>query len=323
MAEKKPLLSIVVPIYMEQDIIAEFYNRLKAALLKIALGFDYEMMFVNDGSTDRTAEMLKEICAEDAAVKVINFSRNFGHQIAITAGIDHAEGDAVIVMDADLQDPPEIIPQMVSKWKEGYNVVYCVRSKRKGENRLKVFFAAVFYRIISKLSDTKLPLATGDFRLMDRRVVNALKSMREGNRYIRGLVAWIGFSQCALNYERDPRYAGEPKYRFRQSLRLAMDGIASFSEKPLIISSFMGVLFTVISFIAALDIIISKLLNPQSTIQGWASLMVVVLFIGGIQLMSLGIMGMYIGRVYREMKQRPLYIIADKIGFSSGVNGKS
>ena len=230
MAENMPQVSIVVPVYMEQDVLVEFYNRLKALLSKIEPGFSYEIIFVNDGSTDRTGEILKEIGRKDSTVKTVSFSRNFGHQVAITAGIDHAAGDAVIVMDADLQDPPEIIPQLMSKWREGYQVVYCVRSKRKGEGRLKLLTAALFYKIMANLSDTTLPLSSGDFRLMDRKVVNVLKGMSERNRYVRGLVAWIGFSQIALQYERDARYAGTPKYNLRKSSKLAIDRYKFFRK---------------------------------------------------------------------------------------------
>jgi polyisoprenyl-phosphate glycosyltransferase len=324
MDKKKSLISIVVPIYFEEKVINEFYNRTKKVLVDMAHKIEHEFIFVNDGSTDKSLEILQKLSQKDKSVKIINFSRNFGHQIAITAGIDYANGDAVVVMDGDLQDPPEIIPEMVSKWEEGFEVVYGVRTKRKGETLFKLLTADIFYKIMSKLSDVKLPLSAGDFRLMDRKVVDSLKTMREENRYIRGLVSWIGFSQCGLSYERDVRYAGSTKYSLMKMLKFALDGITSFSDKPLLISSYIGILITLVAFLLTVLIIIIRLTNPQSTIQGWTSLIVVILFMGGIQLFSIGIIGQYIGRIYKEIKQRPLYIISNKTGFENeGKNTES
>ena len=311
MTVEKPLLSVVVPIYFEEDTIDEFYNRMKAVLVAFMPDLRHELIFVNDGSTDRSLGLLKELSERDSTVRIINFSRNFGHQIAITAGIDNAAGDAVIVIDGDLQDPPEVIRGMVEKWREGYKVVYGVRSTRKGESVFKLLTARLFYRLINKLSDVTLPLDSGDFRLMDRVVVDALKSLREENRYIRGLISWIGFAQYGLQYERDSRYAGETKFNVKKMLRFALDGITSFSDKPLRLSSKMGMMITAMAFISMIWLIISKFVNPHATIAGWTSLLVVVLFLGGIQLISIGVLGEYMGRIYRETKHRPLYVVDD------------
>ena len=315
MTGEKPLLSVVVPVYSEEDTINEFYSRMRSVLVSLAPDLRYEIVFVNDGSTDRSPEMLKELSNKDGNVRVINLSRNFGHQIAITAGIDSAAGDAVVVIDADLQDPPEVIRGMVEKWREGYKVVYGVRSIRKGENAFKLLTAHLFYRLITKLSDFNLPVDSGDFRLMDRTVVDALKSVREENRYIRGLISWIGFSQCGLEYERDVRYAGETKFNIKKMMKFAFDGITSFSDKPLRLSSKLGMIITAFAFLAMIWLIIGRLIHPERTIQGWTSLLVVVLFLGGIQLISIGVLGEYVGRIYRETKQRPLYIVAETWGF--------
>ncbi len=315
MVEKRPLLSVVVPIYFEEETIIEFYRRTKHVMTGLEPKLGHELIFVNDGSTDRSIELLLNLSQQDAAVRVLDFSRNFGHQLAITAGIDHASGDVVVVIDGDLQDPPEVIPEMVAKWEEGYKVVYGIRNSRKGENILKLFTAGLFYRILNKLSDLKLPRDTGDFRLMDRDVVNALCAIREENRYIRGLVSWIGFSQYGLVYERDARYAGTTKFNFSRMIKFAFDGITGFSDKPLRFSTRIGMWITVTAFIFTIWLIIGKLITPDSTVPGWTSLLVVVLFLGGIQLLSIGALGEYIGRIYRETKRRPLYIVANKYGF--------
>lgn len=315
------LLSVVVPIYFEEDSIEEFYKRIKRVLDGLALGLRHEIIFVDDGSADRSGEMLDGLSRNDDAVKIITFSRNFGHQTAITAGIDHASGDAVVVIDADLQDPPEIIPEMVEKWRSGYKVVYGVRSMRRGESAFKRLTAKVFYRSLNKLSDVELPLDTGDFRLMDRAVVDVLCSIREGNRYIRGLIGWIGFRQCGLSYERDSRYAGVTKFSLGRMIRFALDGITGFSDKPLHLSGQIGLLITIMSFIMMTWLIISKLINPESSIQGWTSVLVVVLFMGGVQLISVGLLGEYIARIHRETKHRPLYVVAKKAGFADNRTG--
>ena len=314
MTRNKPLLSVVVPIYFEEETIGTFYRRMTAVLESLT-DFEYELLYVNDGSTDRSLNLLRELCADDGHVRLLDFSRNFGHQIAITAGIDHAGGDIVVVIDGDLQDPPEVIPEMIAKWREGYKVVYGIRKKRKGESAFKLLTAALFYRIMGKLSDIKLPLDAGDFRLMDRQVVNALASIREENRYVRGLVSWIGFSQYGLLYERDSRFAGETKFNLTRMMKFALDGITSFSDKPLRLSSQLGMSTTIIAFLYMVWLIIAKLVNPAASIQGWTTLLVVLLFLGGVQLISIGVLGEYVGRIYRETKRRPLYVVAEKRGF--------
>jgi glycosyltransferase involved in cell wall biosynthesis len=319
----KRLLSVVVPIYFEEKVVPEFYLRIKKVLLDLQPKIDHEIVFIDDGSRDRSLELLKGLSQKDRTIRIISFSRNFGHQFAITAGMDHASGDAVVIIDGDLQDPPEIIPKMVEKWEEGFKVVYGVREKRKGENPIKLLTAKLFYRLIKLLSDTELPLDAGDFRLLDRKVLDALKAIREENRYIRGLVSWAGFSHCGLSYKRDARYAGKTKFTLKKMVKFAFDGILSFSDRPLKITAYFGFLITVASFLVALRIAIGKILHPQILVSGWTSLILTVLFIGGIQLISLGILGLYVGRQYREVKRRPLYIISEKMGFAEGQDDAS
>lgn len=313
----KPLLSVVIPIYFEENLIQELYSRVKKALSAISAshGLDHEIVFVNDGSTDRSLPQMKDLATRDVAVRILDLSRNFGHQLAITAGIDHARGDAVVVMDGDLQDPPEVIAEMIAKWRDGYHVVYGVRKRRSGETAFKLVTAKAFYKIIGMLSDTDMPFESGDFRLMDRKVVEALKRIREENRYIRGLVSWVGFKQIGVPYERDARYAGDTKYTLRKMVRFALDGITSFSEKPLRFSSYLGFAITGLALLFLVWIVANVLLDPASVTPGWASLMVAVLFLGGVQLLSIGVLGEYLGRIYRETKNRPLYIVGDRIGF--------
>jgi polyisoprenyl-phosphate glycosyltransferase len=314
MKKKRKLLSVVVPVYFQEKGLHELHRRLTAALTKIT-DMDYEIILVNDGSTDRSFEIMKDIHANDEKVKVINFSRNFNQQMALTAGLDHAHGDAIVIIDDDLQDPPEIIEKMVEKWREGFKVVYGVRSKRRGESTFKLLTAKIFYRVVNRLSDIEIPIDSGDFRLLDRVVVNALRSMKEESRYLRGLVAWIGYSQCAVEYERAPRFAGTTNYNLRSLLRFAANGITSFSERPLYISVYIGAIVTIVSVLFLIAMIIVRLTAPQFTIAGWTSTIGVIIFFGGIQLISLGIIGQYIGRIYREIKGRPLYIISEEYGF--------
>jgi polyisoprenyl-phosphate glycosyltransferase len=314
----KPLLSVVVPLYSEEKIIPEFYARLKRVLADLEGRVDHEIIFVDDGSRDQSLGLLQGLSQKDDRIRIISFSRNFGHQFAITAGLDHASGDAAVIIDGDLQDPPEAIPQMIEKWSEGYKVVYGVREKRKGENPVKLVTAKLFYRLIRLLSDTDLPVDAGDFRLLDAKVIDALKTIREENRYIRGLVSWAGFSHYGLPYRRDPRYAGKTKFTFKKMVKFAIDGILSFSDRPLKITSYFGFLITMVSFLAGLRIAISKIIHPDILVSGWTSMILAVLFIGGIQLISLGILGLYVGRQYREVKRRPLYIISEKTGFADG-----
>lgn len=311
----RPLVSVVCPVFNEEDGIERFHERATAAMEAIEPPVRHELVYVNDGSKDRSLAILRKLAQDDPRCRVVDLSRNFGHQIAITSGIDLAEGDAVVVIDADLQDPPEVIAEMVSRWREGFKVVYGVRVQRHGESSFKLLTAKWFYRLLNRLSDTPLPVDSGDFRLMDRKVVDVLKEIREENRYIRGLVSWIGFAQCAVEYKRDPRFAGESKFTFRRMLKFAADGVTSFSEKPLRLSIQLGVFTTLITLVLGSAIVIGKLLNPDSGIPGYASLMTVVLFFGGVQLLSIGLLGEYVGRIYRESKRRPLYIVAEKLNF--------
>jgi len=314
----KPLLSIIVPVLSEEKIVPEFYHRTKAVMEGLADRYEHEIIFVDDGSRDRTLEILKEIGGRDSRVKVISFSRNFGHQFAITAGLDNAWGEAAIVIDGDLQDPPEVIRDMVAKWEAGFKVVYGVRGKRKGENPIKLVTAKIFYRLIRWIGDTDMPLDAGDFRLLDRKVVATLRSIREENRYIRGLVSWAGFPQAGVPYTRDRRYAGRTKFTLKKMVRFAFDGLLSFSDKPLKITSAVGFLITTVSFLMGLRIVVNKIRFPETLVSGWTSLILTVLFMGGIQLISLGILGLYLGRQYREVKKRPLYVVAATVGFEPG-----
>jgi glycosyltransferase involved in cell wall biosynthesis len=310
---KRKLISVVIPAYNEELVIRETHKRL-STVCSIS-GYDYELIYVNDGSRDRTEEILRELAYHDSHVRVLSFSRNFGHQVAVTAGIEHASGDAVVLIDADLQDPPELILDFITKWEEGYDVVYAVRKSRAGETWFKKVTAKLFYRILQRLIDIQIPLDTGDFRLMSRRVVDSLNAMPEKHRFVRGLVSWIGFKQVGIEYERQERFAGETKYPLRKMLRFAFDGITSFSFKPLQLAGILGLYSAGIGFIGILIILYMRLFT-HSTVQGWSSLMVVVLFLGGIQLLILGMMGEYIGRMYDEVRRRPLYILEEKIGFS-------
>jgi dolichol-phosphate mannosyltransferase len=305
-------LSVIVPLYNEEEVIGESYRQLKTVL--DGTGETYEMIFVNDGSRDKTWSMALALASEDPNLKLISFSRNFGHQTAITAGMDAAGGGAIVVIDADLQDPPEIIPKMLDRWREGYQVVYGLRTKRKGESFFKKATAKMFYRFLNVLSDVDLPNDTGDFRLIDRAVCEALKSLPERNRYVRGLVSWVGFKQTAVEYVREERFAGETKYPLRRMLALAGDALTSFSYKPLKLSIFIGSIISLLGFAYGL-VVIYKRIFLDNLGQGWATLVCLTLFFNGIILIMLGIIGQYIGRIYDETKARPLYIVAEKINF--------
>lgn len=307
-------VSIVIPVFNEEEVLPETYRRLTAVMEKTHQS--YELLFVNDGSRDRSRAILEELVHKDRRVRAIHFSRNFGHQAAITAGMDYAQGKAVIVIDADLQDPPEVIPEMLAKWQEGYEVVYGRRLKREGETFFKRLTASLFYRFLQKMTNVDIPLDTGDFRLLDRKVVEVMRLLREKNRFVRGLVSWVGFRQVALPYVREKRFAGETKYPLRKMLKLAWDGITSFSDKPLKIASYIGFLLSLVSFVYLLVILISKLLG-KSTVSGWASLAVINLFFSGVILIILGVMGEYIGRIYDEAKDRPLYVVEEITGDSA------
>ena len=306
----KPIYSIVVPVMNEEPVLAETYARLGAVMR--ATGEPYEIIFIDDGSTDASAKIIAEIVKEDACVRLIGFSRNFGHQPAITAGMDYAEGDAAVIIDADLQDPPEIIPEMIKKWREGFEVVYGKRTERKGENFFKKTTANLFYRFLRSLTSVDIPVDAGDFRLIDRKVIEALNKINEKNRYMRGLVSWVGFRQTYVEYSRDKRFAGETKYPLKKMVALAMNGVASFSYKPLRLATMTGAALSLLGFIYMIAVVFQKLFT-DTTIQGWTSLIIILLFTQGMVLIVLGLAGEYIGRIYDETKNRPIYIVADEI----------
>lgn len=309
----KPTISIVAPAYNEEKVLPELYERVCAVMER--MGERWELVLVDDGSHDQSAEVIASLNARDNRVKGISFSRNFGFQVAATAGLDHAQGDAVILTDADLQDPPEVYPKMIAKWREGYDVVYGVRASREGETWFKLFTARLFYRLIYRITDVNIPLDTGDFRLMDRRVVNALKKMPERKRFLRGMVPWVGFKQTGVEYERRSRFAGESKFRsVRKMLPFALDAITSFSYFPLQLASYLGFTIAGISALAIVLVIFLRLFY-ETPLSGQATTLVAVLFLGGVQLISLGIIGEYLGRIYDEVKGRPLYLVEKKWGF--------
>jgi len=310
---KKTVFSVVVPLYNEEVVIYESYSRLKGVME--GLNEPYELIFVNDGSHDATPAIIRSICETDTCVRLIDFARNFGHQTAITAGMDYASGDAVVVIDADLQDPPEVIPEMIAKWREGFDVVYGQRAKRDGETLFKRFTSAAFYRILQKLTDVDIPVDTGDFRLIDRKVCDALKLVKERNRYVRGIISWLGFRQIGVEFVREKRFAGETKYPLKKMLRFAFDGIASFSYKPLKLATYVGVTISLVGFSYLIVVIYQKLFT-NTTVTGWASMMAVNLFFNGIVLLMLGIIGEYIGRIYDEAKGRPLYLVREELNFT-------
>jgi glycosyltransferase involved in cell wall biosynthesis len=305
-------LSVVVPIWNEEAVIPELYRRVRAVME--STGLTWELICVDDGSKDRSLELLRAIHEQDPRVKLIEFSRNFGHQIAITAGTDFAEGDAVVVMDADLQDPPEVIPQMLDKWREGYEVVYAVRAIRQGETKFKLWTAGAFYRFLRFITEISIPVDTGDFRLMDRRVVLTLRRMREQHRFMRGLSAWVGFRQIGLEYDRAERYAGETKYPLRRMVRLAMSAITSFSYLPLQLATYAGFTLASISLLSIIVTIVMRL-SGYRFFEGQATTLISVLFLGGVQLIFLGIIGEYLGRIFDEVKDRPLYVVSRAYGF--------
>ena len=304
------LISVVVPMYFEEEVAQECYNRLKSVMLQNNI--NYEFVFVNDGSTDRTMEILSEIAANDFRTKIVNFARNFGHQVAVTAGIAAAKGDAIVIIDADLQDPPEVIPELIAKWEEGYEVVYAKRKQRKGETWFKLLTAKYFYKFLNYMSDIDIPKDTGDFRIIDRKIADVFNQMTERNRFIRGMMSWVGFRQTYVEYERDERFAGETKYPLKKMIKFASDGIIAFSTKPLRIVMSLGLLSVLISIIVLLYTITVKII-VNGTQTGWASIMVAITFFSGIQFLGLGIVGQYIARLYDESKNRPIYIVKETI----------
>ncbi len=301
-------ISVVVPVFNEEAIIAELYERLLKSVTKVS--DNYEIIFVNDGSFDDSIEEIKKIAGKNKKVFFINFSKNFGHQVAVTAGLNHSNGLTTVIIDADLQDPPELIPELYKKHKEGYNVVYAKRKKRKGETFFKLITAKLFYRILRSLTSTNIPLDTGDFRLIDKKVLRALKSMPEQNKFLRGQIAWVGFKQGFVEYDRDPRTTGETGYSISKMFKFAMDGITGFSDKPLLFVSRMGIVMSFVSFCIIIYALFSYFVLDK-TITGWTSIIVSTMFIGGIQLISIGIIGEYISRINKNILNRPLYIIED------------
>ena len=309
------LISIVVPCFNEQEVFVETNRRLNSVLSQLPNDlYQYEIIYVNDGSTDQTLSLIKQALSEDKHLKCLSFSRNFGHQIAITAGLDACKGDAAVVIDADLQDPPSVILEMIKQWEQGYDVVFGKRKDREGESSFKLLTAKYFYKLINRLSDVDIPRDTGDFRLMDRNALNQFLLMRESYRFVRGMVAWIGFNQTFVEYDRESRFAGQTKYPLKKMLRLASDAILSFSNTPLKIATFVGFITSIAAFIGIIYSLYVRLFT-KSWVDGWAFLMIAILLIGFIILIVLGVIGEYVGRIYGEIKHRPLYIVKDKMGF--------
>ena len=300
--------SIVAPIYNEIDSIPELYRRVKEVM--DSTGEPWELVLIDDGCTDGSTEKIRKLAEKDKAVRPVIFARNFGHQIAITAGWDYARGDAVVIIDADLQDPPEVILDLAAKWKEGYEVVYAVRAEREGESWFKLWTASLFYRLIYRITDVKIPLDTGDFRLMDRKVVDVMKTMRERHRFPRGMSAWVGFKQIGVEYKRAARHAGVTKYPFKKMLRLALNAVTSFSYFPLQVATYIGFFAAGIAILAIPVVVYMRITGSQAFF-GQATTLISVLFLGGVQLISLGVLGEYIGRLYDEAKGRPLYIVRE------------
>jgi dolichol-phosphate mannosyltransferase len=308
----KPTITIIAPVYNEEPVLHELYKRISGVM--DPLGESWELLLIDDGSRDRSAAIIAELHEQDSRVKGISFSRNFGFQEAVTAGLDFSSGEAVVLTDADLQDPPEVIPEMIAKWREGFDVVYGVRTEREGETWFKLVTAKMFYRIIHRITSVNIPLDTGDFRLMDRRVVDALGQMRERNRFLRGMVPWVGFRQTGVYFKRDPRFAGDAKFSsFRRMFRFAMNAITSFSYVPLQLATYLGFAIAGLTALAILVVIFLRLFSVHA-LTGQATTLVAVLFLGGVQLISLGIIGEYLGRIYDEVKERPLYLVQNKWG---------
>ena len=305
-----PVYSVIIPCYNEQEVLHETHKRITNVMQK--MGESYELVYVNDGSKDDTENILNALQKSDKNVRVVHFARNGGHQIAVSAGLDYASGGAIIIIDADLQDPPEVIPEMAAKWKEGYDVVYGKRSSRKGESRFKEWSASVYYKVLQKLAGDIFPRDTGDFRLVDKKVADVVRNMPEHARYLRGMFAWAGFKQCPVLFERHERFAGETHYPLRKMLKLAADGIISFSDKPLMLPLLLGAAFCLISGIAFLALIICAICGIQGGLWWIATL---ILMLSGIMLICLGIVGRYIARIYEDVKGRPLYVVAETRGF--------
>lgn len=313
LSPRRTLHSVVVPVFNETESIERFHERCSAALSD--LGDDYEIVYVDDGSRDDSWLRLESIAAKDSRVRAVRFSRNFGHQIAITAGYDHARGDTVTTIDSDLQDPPELIVEMIERWRAGADVVYAVRTQRHGETAFKKASAAAFYRVLRRLADVEIPVDVGDYRLMSRRAVDALQSMPEHHRYVRGMVAWLGFVQDSVPFARGPRVAGETKYPLAKMVRFATDGLIAFSVRPLRIATWLGVATSASAFIAAIALVLMRITGVIATVQGWTSLAVLMLLLAGVQFLTVGALGEYVGRIYTEVRHRPLYLVSRVSGF--------
>ncbi len=311
------LVSLVVPVFNESEVLGAFYDRATRALAALD-GMTYEIVFIDDGSSDDSYAQLAAFAAGNPRIRVLKLSRNFGHQIAISAGIDYAKGDCVVILDADLQDPPETVAAMVEQWRQGFDVVYGVRSDRAGETPVKLVTATLFYRLLGRLTNIYIPANVGDFRLLSRRVADQLKLLREKDRFVRGLVSWVGFKQTSITYKRDPRYAGTTKYSFRKMLKLSFDGITSFSTMPLKLATWTGYASAILAVLYLVSVLVQKLLGH--TVDGWATIMVAMLFLGSVQLICLGILGEYIGRLFNEVKPRPMYIIEEDLSSGSGTS---
>ena len=301
-------ISIIIPVLNEEKNIQNLYERLTKVML--GLEVSYELIFVNDGSRDASIGLIKVLAKKNTAVKYIDFSRNFGHQVAVTAGLDKTKGDAVVIIDADLQDPPELIAEMYQKRKEGYEVIYAKRKNRKGEGFLKLWTAKIFYRILSKMTSISIPVDTGDFRMIDQKIVEVLREMPEKNKYLRGQISWVGFNQTFVEYDRQERHAGETGYTYRKMLHFALDGITAFSDVPLKVVTYVGFLTSIIAFLVGIYALLAKFVWENS-VPGWTSLMIAILFIGGIQMIAIGIIGEYLSRMNQNIRNRPLYIIRD------------
>ena len=310
----QPIYSLVIPIYNEEENITEMYRRLHRVMEQ--LDGDAELILIDDGSRDRSLSMIRELHHRDNRVHYLSLARNFGHQIAVTAGLNFVQGKCIIVMDADLQDPPELILTMIDKWHQGYQVVYAQRVSRQQEGWLKRFTAYLFYRLLRRLAKVDIPVDTGDFCLMDRQVVDILNSMPERNRYIRGLRAWVGFSQTSVLFERKPRFAGDVKYTFAKSFSLAIDGIISFSTVPLRLATYLGIISATIAMIMIIMVLYWRIFAPVSHLIGYTLITIAMFFLGSVQLICIGILGEYIGRIYEEVKGRPLYTLKETGGFT-------
>ncbi len=310
----RPKYSFIIPVYNEEETLLEMYRRVRAVMDR--MDGAVELIMVNDGSRDRSLSLLRDLHEKDSRVCYLSLARNFGHQIAVTAGLNYVRGDAIVILDADLQDPPELIPDLVEKWRQGYQVVYAQRTQRRQESWLKRLPAYVFYRVMQRLADVDIPLDTGDFCLMDRRVVDVLNRMPEHNRYIRGLRSWVGLPQTSIHFEREPRFAGDVKYTFRKSLSLAANGLVTFSRVPLRLSTYVGLLAAAVAILMAILVLYWRIFTPHSPLTGFATILIAVFFLGAVQLVSIGILGEYVGRIYEEVKGRPLYVLSEVAGFT-------